>query len=315
MNRLRKTLSHTSAQVGLVLLVFVLAVAGLGRFVAPYSPTEPITAPGAGPGPSVLGTGYLILGSDYLGRDVLSRVLNGGLSVIAIGLSATLLAYLIGVGVGLLTGSVENRVSSLTMRVIDVIISFPPLLVLLLLVGGFGSKIWVLILGVIIVLIPGITRVTRAAAATVAKSSYVEVARTRGDGTMSIWRRDLLPNILPVVLADFGVRFGLSIILVASMNYLGLGLAPPASDWGLMTSENQSLIGLNPWSVGAPAMMLALLTISVNLLADAYVKTLSGREGPRNPWWARRGTKPPMDTSDPAVESTVASEVEGIKLP
>jgi hypothetical protein len=98
------------------------------------------------------------------------------------------------------------------------------------------------------------------------------------------------------------------------MNYLGLGLAPPASDWGLMTSENQSLIGLNPWSVGAPAMMLALLTISVNLLADAYVKTLSGREGPRNPWWARRGTTPPMDTSDPAIESTVASEVEGIKL-
>ncbi|MFC9549953.1 ABC transporter permease [Rhodococcus sp. NPDC056960] len=301
-NRLTQILSQTSGRVGCILLAFVAVVAVGGPFMAPYSPTEPITAPGMGPGPSVLGTGYLLLGSDYLGRDVLSRVLNGGFSVIAIGLTATLIAYLIGVTLGLLAGYVEKYVGATVMRCVDVILAFPPLLVLLLLVGGFQSHIWVLILGVVIVQIPNIVRVTRASTAAVARSAYVEVAKARGERTLTIWKRDILPNILPTVLADFGIRFGLSIILVASMNFLGLGLAPPASDWGLMTSENQSLVTLNPLAIVAPGVMLALLSIGVNLVADAYVKAVAGRGT------TRRAKKPKSPGVTPPVIDATNSE-------
>ena len=153
-------------------------------------------------------------------------------------------------------------------------------MVLLLLVGGLQSQIWVLILGVVIVQLPSIARITRAVSLTVAKTNFVEAAHARGDTSVTIIRRDVLPNILPTVVADFGIRFGVSIILVASMNYLGLGLQPPASGWGLMLSENQAYISLNPWAVIAPAIMLALITIGVNLFADKYI-SISATSGPR----------------------------------
>jgi peptide/nickel transport system permease protein len=280
-SRLKLTLSQTSGLVGFLMLAFVLTVAFLGRFVAPHDPTEPISFPGQPP------STQLLLGSDYLGRDVLSRVLYGGMTVILIGLSATLLAYLFGVLLGMIAGYVEGWVGGLIMRAVDVWLAFPPLLVLLMLVGGLQAHIWVLVLGVVLVQIPGVTRITRAATASVARSSYVEAAVARGEGTLKIWRSDILPNILPPVLADFGIRFGLSIILVASMNFLGLGLAPPASDWGLMTSENQAFITLNPLSVVAPGVMLAFLSISVNLLADAYLKVSAGDIEPRPSFLAR----------------------------
>ena len=107
-------------------------------------------------------------------------------------------------------------------------------------------------------------------------TEFVEAARARGDGLVTIWRRDILANIYSVVLADFGIRFGISIILIASMNFLGLGLTPPASDWGLMVSENKDLLGTNPYSVLAPALMLALITVALNLFADAYVACVNG---------------------------------------
>ncbi|MFE7422172.1 ABC transporter permease [Rhodococcus sp. NPDC057529] len=306
--RLTQILSQTSGRVGCILLAFVGVVAVGGPFMAPYSPTEPITAPGMGPGPSVLGTGYLLLGSDYLGRDVLSRVLSGGLSVIAIGLTATLIAYLVGVTLGLLAGYVEKYVGAAVMRCVDVILAFPPLLVLLLLVGGLQSHIWVLILGVVIVQIPNIVRITRASTAAVARSAYVEVAKARGERTPTIWKRDILPNILPTVLADFGIRFGLSIILVASMNFLGLGLAPPASDWGLMTSENQSLVTLNPLAIVAPGIMLALLSIGVNLVADAYVKAVAGRGTTRR---MKKTKNDRLGITQPVIDPT---DSEGVTL-
>jgi len=181
------------------------------------------------------------------------------------------------------------------MRTVDVILAFPPLLILLLLVGGFQSHVWVLIVGVVVVQIPPISRLTRAASLSVARSSYVEAARVRGDSTLTIWRKDILPNIMSSLLADFGIRFSMSIILVASMNFLGLGLAPPASDWGLMISENQPYLSLNPMSVIAPAAMLGLLVISVNLVADAYVRaTGSSGSGSRRRRWRPTVISVPM---------------------
>jgi ABC-type dipeptide/oligopeptide/nickel transport system permease subunit len=116
--------------------------------------------------------------------------------------------------------------------------------------------------------------VIRTATLEVATRGYVEAAAARGEGTLSILRRDIVPNIAEVILADFGLRFGYSVIIIASMNYLGFGLQPPTADWGLMVSENRAVIGTNLWAVLAPAAMLALLTISVNLIGDAYLRSL-----------------------------------------
>jgi peptide/nickel transport system permease protein len=265
----RPRLTHTaSGKVGLLMLAVVLGIAFIGPLVSPHGIAEPIGAPGTPP------YGAAPLGTDYLGRDVLSRVLHGGPSVIWIGTTATLLAYMCGVTIGLVAGYTRSLLDPLLMRAVDVLLSFPALLVLLLLIAGLGSHVWVLIVGVALVQLPPIARIMRTATLEVSTRGFIEAAQARGERAAAIMRREILPNVTPVVLADFGIRFGFSIILVASVNYLGLGLAPPAADWGLMIAENQQYISLNVWSVLAPAIMLAMLTVSVNLIADGYVQTL-----------------------------------------
>ncbi|HEY4827343.1 MAG TPA: ABC transporter permease [Solirubrobacteraceae bacterium] len=263
-----RVLTTRSGMVGFTILVFVFCVAILGPIFAPHGIATPIGAPGQTP------SGGAPLGTDYLGRDVLSRLLNGGRSVIWIAGVATLLAYLIGLAIGLVAGYTRSIIDPLLMRGVDVLLAFPALLVLLLLVGGLGPHVGVLIVGVALVQLPGIARIVRTATLEMSTRGFVEAAEARGESTPSLLTREILPNIAPILLADFGIRFGYSIILIASVNYLGLGLAPPAADWGLMMSENQQFIAVNVWAVLAPAIMLALLTIGVNLMADAYVRTL-----------------------------------------
>jgi ABC-type dipeptide/oligopeptide/nickel transport system permease subunit len=255
-------------------LLLVIGIAFIGPLIAPHSIIATVGPPGQGPSSTAP------LGTDELGRDVLSRVLNGGHSVILMATSATLLAYLIGMTIGLVAGYSRSIIDPVLMRAVDVLLAFPALLVLLLLVSGLGVHVSVLILGVAVVLVPGISRLARTVTIEASTRGYVEAAVARGEKTRAVLVREIVPNIGPVMLADFGLRYGLSIILIASMNFLGLGIAPPASDWGVMISENRSIISLNPWSVLAPAIMLGLLTIAVNLVADAYVRTLgrSSRE-------------------------------------
>jgi len=241
-----------AGMVGLSLLFAVLAVG----------------PPGRGPSSSAP------LGTDYLGRDVLSRVLHGGRSVVLLGSAATALAYLTGLTVGLVAGYRGGLIDTLLMRGADVLLALPGLLVLLLLVAGLGSHVWVLLLGVMLVQLPGIARVMRTATLEVSTRGYVEAAVARGERMSALLRREIMPNITPVLLADLGIRFGVSIVFIASMNFLSLGLTPPKADWGLMISENRDYISLNVWAVLAPAVMLALLTIAVNLTADAYVRSL-----------------------------------------
>lgn len=266
--RLPRFARTRTGALALVAFSIVVLIAVLGPLVAPHSISETVGA--SGEPPSL----HALLGTDYIGRDVLSRVLHGGLSVLGAGITATLLSYLLGAIVGLIAGYSGGRLDELMMRAVDVLLAFPPLLVLLLLVSGLGTNAVVLILGVVLVQLPGISRVIRTATVETSGQGYVGAAIMRGESTPSILRREILPNIAAVGLADFGIRFAASIILIASMNYLGLGLAPPAADWGLMVSENRSYISLNVWSVLAPGLMLALLTITVNLVADAYVRSL-----------------------------------------
>ena len=286
----RPRFTHTrQGLIGSLMLAFVLLVAILGPLISPHDPNAPLGVPGAGP------SSQAPLGLDYLGRDVLSRVLHGGLTVLALGEASTLLSYLCGLAVGLTAGYTRSLADPILMRSVDILLAFPALLVLLLLVAGLGTSVPVLLLGVVLIQLPGIARLVRTATLEVSTRGYVEAAVARGERAPAVLVREILPNIAPSVLADFGVRFSWSIIAIASMNYLGLGLQPPTADWGLMISENRQFIGINPWSVAAPAIMLLMLTFSVNLLADAYSQSL-GRRGPATSGAAAPALSPTTQT-------------------
>jgi peptide/nickel transport system permease protein len=255
-------------RIGLAVLVFVLGVAFIGPYVAPRSPSALAGIPYSTP------SGSFWLGNDYLGEDVFSRVLSGGRTVILYGAIATLLAYAVGGAIGLLAGYTRTRLDGVLMRGMDVLLAFPPLLFLLVVATGAGSNIWALVVAIAIIHVPSIARIIRAAALEVSVRGYVEAAMARGDRTDLVLRREILPNIWSTVVADGGPRFTVSILLVAAVNFLGLGLSPPAADWAMMISENRSGITINPWAVVAPAVMIGALTISINVVADAIAARL-----------------------------------------
>lgn len=264
-----------SGAVGFTILLLVLLLAIFGPYATPHSSTAPIGAPLAGP------SGDALLGTDFLGRDVLSRMLDGGRSVIGLAAAATALAYFIGLAIGLVAGYTRSIVDRLLMRTVDVMLAFPPLLFLLVLITGTGSSVATLIVGVALVQAPGISRIVRTATLEVSLRGYVEAAVARGERAFAVIRREVLPNILAPVLVDAGLRFTFSILIIASVNFLGLGLQPPSSDWARMIGENREYISLNWLAVVAPAGMIAILTIGVNLTGDAIARSLGRSYVPR----------------------------------
>jgi ABC-type dipeptide/oligopeptide/nickel transport system permease subunit len=215
---------------------------------------------------------------------VLSRVLHGGHSVVLLALAATAIAYSCGLLIGLMAGYSRNYTDPLLMRSVDVLLAFPPLLFLLVLVTAAGTSVAALIIGVALVQMPGIARLVRTVTLEVSVRGYVEAAVARGERTAAILRREIVPNIVPALVADAGLRFTFSVLLMAAANFLTIGLQPPASDWGLMVSENRHYISINPWAVAAPAALIAILTIGINLMGDAVARSM-GRSTIRG--WAR----------------------------
>ena len=185
---------------------------------------------------------------------------------------ATVLAYMLGLSIGLITGYSAAGIDPVLMRCVDVLLAFPGLLLLLLAVTAIHDAVVAVVVGVVLVQAAAIARIMRTEVLSTVKRGFVEAAQLRGQRTPSIMVREILPITAPVMLADFGIRFSVSVILIASVNFLGLG-QPPAADWGLMISENRGIISLNPWAVLAPAIMLGLFTIGLNLVADAYLRT------------------------------------------
>jgi ABC-type dipeptide/oligopeptide/nickel transport system permease subunit len=267
--RLRRVrvLRSNAGRVGAVLLVAALVVALFGSFFAPYSPTATLGVPGAAPG------GGHTLGLDFIGRDVLSRTLYGGRSTLLLAGLATVLTYAIGCAIGLVAGISRSAVDPVLMRGVDILLSVPALLVILLLVTAFGINRPVLVIATSLVLLPGVARIVRSATLEVSTRGFVESAIARGEPTHSLLRREVLPNISGIVMADLGLRFSWAIILIASVNVLGIGIQPPTPDWGVMVSENRVVLGSNPMSVIAPSVMLAVLIVGVNLVGDAYVRS------------------------------------------
>lgn len=265
--RIPRFLRLRSGQVGVAILGLILLVAFIGPFLAPDSPSAIVGAPFQRPSASDL------LGTDFLGRDALSRVLSGGRTLILLALAATAIAYLVGITIGLVAGYTRSIIDPLLMRAMDVLLAFPPILFLLVLTAGAGHSRLALVLGVAAIHVGGVSRIVRAATLDVSVRNYVEAAVARGQRTLSILWREILPNILAPLLADAGVRFTGSVLLLASINFLGLGLQPPVADWALMISENRSGITLQPWVIAVPAILIALVTVAINLVADVVARS------------------------------------------
>src|SRR5262245_33835986 len=256
------------ARIGLMLVCGIVLLAILGPLLPVRSPQDIAGSPFTDP------NGTFLLGTDYLGRDVLSRVLAGGRTVIGFALLATAVGYAIGLPLGLMAGSRQTLGSAVIMRGMDLLLAFPPILFVLVLGEGLGVGVTPMVIGVAIIQIPWIARVVRAATAEISVRGYVEAAVARGERYHSILRREILPNILGVVAADVGTRLTASILIIAALDFLGVGVQPPASDWGLMINENRPGLTVAPWSILAPALLLALLTIGVNLVADVIARGL-----------------------------------------
>lgn len=253
-----------SGKIGLALVGFWILAAILGPLVAPYPP-------GAFVGEEVFAgsTSQFWFGSDFLGRDVLSRLLVG--ARLTMGLSAIAVAIAVALGTGLaLTAAVGPRwLDELLSRAMDTLISIPSKIFALVLVAAFGSSVLLLTLIVAITYVPGNFRIARSLAVGLARLDYVEVARARGEGRIHIALVEMLPNMIRPLCADIGLRFVFIVLLLSGLSFLGLGLQPPEADLGALVRENVSGLAEGALAIMAPAVAIASLTVGVNLLIDA----------------------------------------------
>jgi peptide/nickel transport system permease protein len=264
------TLRQWRGRIGLVVVLVLVLVAVLGPLIAPHSPTAFVAAPNSPPGP------HLLFGADSLGRDVWSRFLHGGLSVLGLSLAATIVGVGVGLVVGLTAAYSGGVLDEVLMRIADVFMAFPQIVLALLLVTAFGPKVWLIVLTVGISHAPRVARVIRGAAVQIVERDFVKAAEAVGEPRRRIIFGELLPNVTSPLLVELGLRLTYSIGLIAGINFLGLGLQPPTSDWGLMVNENRLALTFQPWGVLLPIIAIALLTIGTNLLTDAFARAAIG---------------------------------------
>ena len=249
-------------RVGVVLLVFVLLVALGGPLVAPHSPGQFVATPFADPSPDSL------LGADYLGRDVLSRILWGGRTILWMAFAATTIGVFVGAIVGMIAGYARSALDDFIMRSLDVLLAFPGIVLPLLFVSVLGPKLWLIVLLVSVVWVPQVARVCRGVTLETVGHEFVDVAEVLGTPRRRIIAREILPNVMTPLLVEYGLRLTWSIGLIAAISFLGFGVQPPAADWGLMLNENRTGLTVQPWAVVIPIAMIAVLTIATNLIAE-----------------------------------------------
>ncbi|KQN46368.1 DNA-directed RNA polymerase subunit alpha [Serratia sp. Leaf50] len=258
-----RSLSNTG-RAGLIMTLFWLSMALFGGWLAPYS-VEDIAGGGVNEGFSRA----FLLGTDYLGRDMLTRVLYGARYSIGLALSAAILASVCGTLLALLAAMSGRWLEELLSRINDALLIMPGKIMALLMVAVFGSSLPMLILTAVITYWPGAYRIAYAMASNLRSMDYVQAAKLRGESKLYIALTDVLPNMLHPMLTDFGLRFVYIVLLLSGLSFLGLGVQPPYADWGTLVHENlQALFDGSP-AVLVPAVAIASLTIGVNLFIDS----------------------------------------------
>lgn len=253
-----------SGKLGLALVTAWIVIALVGPFVAPYPP-------GAFVSQEVFATASsrFWFGSDFLGRDVLSRLLVGARFTVGLSAVAVTLASITGTGLALTAAVGPRWLDELLSRAMDTLISIPSKIFALVLVAAFGSSLMLLTLIVSITYVPGNFRIARSLAVGLTRLDYVEVARARGEGRLHLALVEMLPNMIRPLFADIGLRFVFIVLLLSGLSFLGLGLQPPHADLGSLVRENVSGLGEGALAILVPAVAIASLTVGVNLLIDA----------------------------------------------
>ncbi|MEM5491908.1 ABC transporter permease [Hoeflea sp. AS16] len=265
-----------SAWFGMIVVSLYILVAIFADVIAPYGEAEIHPVPFAPWGDE------FFFGTDQIGRDVLTRLIYGARNTMGIALATTFLSFLIGGGLGLVAAINRRWLDQGLSRVVDVLMAIPSLIFALMLLSIFGSTITSLIMIIAVLDSTRVFRLTRAVAVNVAVMDYVEAAKLRGEGLGWIMRREILPNIMPPLVAEFGLRFCFVFLTIAALSFLGVGIQPPTADWGSMVRANASLIQFAKYDMTAaitpllPAAAIALLTVAVNFIVDWFLQKTSG---------------------------------------
>jgi peptide/nickel transport system permease protein len=265
-----------SAWFGLIVVSCYVFVALFAPLLAPYGEAEIFPAP-FGPWDETHR-----FGTDQIGRDIFTRLIYGARNTMGIALMTTLLSFLIGGGLGLVAAINRSWLDQILSRAVDVLMAIPSLIFALMLLSIFGSTVTSLIVIIAILDSTRVFRLTRAVAINVVVMDYVEAARLRGEKLGWIMRGEILPNIMPPLIAEFGLRFSFVFLTIAALSFLGVGIQPPTADWGSMVRENAALIQFAQYDIKAgltpllPAAAIALLTVAVNFVVDWFLHTSSG---------------------------------------
>jgi len=259
-----------TAMFGVAVIVVYVLVAIFAPILAPYAERE------------VVGDQYMQwsaehwLGTDNLGRDMLSRLIYGARNTLAIAFLATTLAFVIGTVCGLIAATMQGIVDQILSRIVDVVMAIPGLIFILLLLSIFGTNLMTLVIIIAILDSTRVFRLARAVSFGIVSLDYVEAARVRGEGLLWIMRREILPNAAPPLVAEYGMRFCFVFLTIAGLSFLGLGIQPPLADWGSMVRENATLITFGDITPLLPAAAIALLTVAVNFVVDWMLHLSSG---------------------------------------
>ncbi len=267
---LHRTLAQPQTRAGLVLTGFIVVLALVGPFVAPHSPTEFVGLAFEPPSAKAW------LGTDYLGEDVLSQVLHGGVNVLWMALSSSVLGVALGIAVGLIAGYSGGWLDGLLMRTQDIVLAFPQLVFVLLFVSLIGPQNWLIVLLVAIGWMPGVARTTRGITLEATTREYVQAAEVLGYPRRSILFGELLPNLTTPLMVEFGLRLTWSIALIAGLGFLGFGVQAPQADWGLMVNLNRNGIAIQPWAVLVPVVLIAVFAVGTNLLTEGFARAMAG---------------------------------------
>lgn len=258
---------------GGAILAVMLVLALIGPMIAPF-PYDEIHAKDRFQPPS---STYL-LGTDEYGRDVLSRVLYGTQLSLALGIGATMASLLLGVPLGLVAGYFRGRVDEIIMRVLDVLVSFPPIMLVLLILSVTDPALWKTVCAIGLLFTPAIARITRSVVLGLVAEEFITAAHARGESTGYVLARELLPNAWPPIIVEASLRVTFAILVGAVLSFLGFGVQPPSADWGLMISQARTFLEQAPWIALAPGLAMCVTVVGVNLLGDGLREYLDPRE-------------------------------------
>jgi len=266
---LRRSLKLWRTRIGLVLVGFIVLLAIVGPYLAPYGPSAAVGAPNSNP------SSQAVLGTDYLGQDVLSRVLYGGRSILVMAVLATALAVVVGTAIGLVAAYSRNALDDVLMRGMDVLMALPQILLALVAVAIVGPHAWVIVVAIALTTVPRIARVARGAAQPVVARDFIAASEAMGVPRWRIVAGELLPNTLGPLMVEASLRLTYSIALIAALAYLGLS-TPNSANWGTMIQQNQLVLAVQPWGAVAPIIAIALLTMGTGLIGDGIARTAAG---------------------------------------